>query len=254
MAAGKTDRVRQLVINRCVETGVSYAKLSDLVGKNQTYIQQWAKDGSPRNLSDDNLKIIAAALGLDVADLQYRDDEYRLPSKRVGRTSARARATVGFPTDRRASARTYRRFIEQDELLPVYRIIVTAGNHDAVYSITDKPVSQIAMPQPLMGVPGAYAFMASHDLTPVSMIHSDDTVLVNSVLQPRKDDVCVLRRPAKDSTEIVICHVCEATRDKLTIISMHGTLPDAPRKLKPQTIKRADWPDVGVVVGLYLRR
>jgi microsomal dipeptidase-like Zn-dependent dipeptidase len=31
------------------------------------------KDGSPRNLSDDNLTIIANALGLSETDLRYRN-------------------------------------------------------------------------------------------------------------------------------------------------------------------------------------
>ena len=57
--------------------GSSLAALSRMIGKNQTYLQQFISKGSPRKLEEDDRKMLARFLGLDESSLGgAKDNSY----------------------------------------------------------------------------------------------------------------------------------------------------------------------------------
>ena len=57
--------VRQTLERLIVARGVSFAGVSQLLGKNPAYIQQFIKRGSPRKLDDEDRRILARFFGVD---------------------------------------------------------------------------------------------------------------------------------------------------------------------------------------------
>ncbi len=64
------DSVRQLVASRLEERGLNMSEVSKRLGKNQTYIQQYVKKGSPRWLPEDIRPALAAILDMSENDLR----------------------------------------------------------------------------------------------------------------------------------------------------------------------------------------
>lgn len=56
---------RELLDRLIRERGTSYGALSDLLGRNPAYIQQYVKRGTPRKLDEDDRRKIARFLGVD---------------------------------------------------------------------------------------------------------------------------------------------------------------------------------------------
>src|SRR3546814_2812603 len=51
------------------DKGIDYARLSQVIGRNPAYIQQYIKRGSPRRLAEQDRARIAASLGVSEAML-----------------------------------------------------------------------------------------------------------------------------------------------------------------------------------------
>ncbi|MDZ3830307.1 MAG: S24 family peptidase [Sphingopyxis sp.] len=63
------DDPRAALDRLCRDRGVDYARLSDVIGRNPAYIQQYIKRGSPRRLAEGDRARIAAYLGVPEAVL-----------------------------------------------------------------------------------------------------------------------------------------------------------------------------------------
>lgn len=59
------DRLLQLARQQ----GVSLARLSEMIGRNPTYLQQFIRKGSPRKLEEQDRRILAGFFGVDEAEL-----------------------------------------------------------------------------------------------------------------------------------------------------------------------------------------
>ncbi len=66
------DEVRQLVLSRSRELGITLADLSRAVGRNMSYVHQFIHRGSPAILPEDARGLLAAALQLPEASLKRR--------------------------------------------------------------------------------------------------------------------------------------------------------------------------------------
>ncbi len=75
-------RARLLELSR--ERGVSLAALSELVGRNPTYLQQFIRKGSPRKLEEQDRATLACFLGVSEEELRdAKDNSYvEAPSRR----------------------------------------------------------------------------------------------------------------------------------------------------------------------------
>lgn len=61
------DRVRLLELSR--DRGASLASLSELLGRNSAYLQQYIKRGTPKKLEEDDRKTLARFFGVDESEL-----------------------------------------------------------------------------------------------------------------------------------------------------------------------------------------
>lgn len=59
-----TERARRFLDEMIAERGESYADVSRLIGRNQAYIQQFIKRGTPRRLGEQDRRVIARYFGI----------------------------------------------------------------------------------------------------------------------------------------------------------------------------------------------
>ena len=60
---------RQRLLQLATARGVSLSALSDLIGRNSTYLQQFIRKGSPRKLEETDRRTLARFFGVDEAEL-----------------------------------------------------------------------------------------------------------------------------------------------------------------------------------------
>lgn len=65
--------------------GVSLARLSELIGRNQTYLQQFIRKGSPRRLEESDRRTLARFFGVDESQLGAPEDFSSGAGVKVGR-------------------------------------------------------------------------------------------------------------------------------------------------------------------------
>lgn len=77
-------RARLLALSQ--ERGVSLASLSELLGRNPTYLQQFIRKGSPRKLEEQDRATLASFLGVTEAELrEAQDNSYvKAPRRETG--------------------------------------------------------------------------------------------------------------------------------------------------------------------------
>lgn len=69
------------------ERGASLASLSELLGRNSSYLQQFIKKGSPRKLEESDRRTLAEFFGVDESELGAPDDGAKEKSYAVSRAS-----------------------------------------------------------------------------------------------------------------------------------------------------------------------
>ncbi len=70
---------RQRLLQLATDRGASLSALSDLIGRNSTYLQQFIRKGSPRKLEETDRRTLARFFGVDEAELGA-PEEISLPS------------------------------------------------------------------------------------------------------------------------------------------------------------------------------
>jgi len=75
-------RLHQLARQR----GVSLSRLSAMIGKNTTYLQQFVRKGSPRKLEETARRTLAEFFGVDEALLGAPEEIYRIPAEKSSRS------------------------------------------------------------------------------------------------------------------------------------------------------------------------
>lgn len=65
--------------------GISLARLSELIGRNQTYLQQFIRKGSPRRLEERDRRTLARFFGIDESELGAPEDISSIPTARPPR-------------------------------------------------------------------------------------------------------------------------------------------------------------------------
>lgn len=86
--AGSTNE-RERLLELAQASGVSLASLSDMIGRNPSYLQQFIRKGSPRRLEERDRRVLATFFGVDEAqlcalDASMREKSYAMPSKLNG--------------------------------------------------------------------------------------------------------------------------------------------------------------------------
>lgn len=80
----KNPDPRARLLELATAQGISLARLSELIGRNQTYLQQFIRKGSPRKLEEGDRRTLARFFGIDEAELGAPEDIsfVRAPAKR----------------------------------------------------------------------------------------------------------------------------------------------------------------------------
>ena len=70
-----TTDPRARLLELATDQGISLARLSGLIGRNSTYLQQFVRKGSPRKLEETDRRTLARFFGVTEADLGAPDEE-----------------------------------------------------------------------------------------------------------------------------------------------------------------------------------
>lgn len=68
------DRPRRLLLQLSSDRGVSLARLSAMIGRNPSYLQQYVRKGSPRKLEETDRRTLARFFGVEEAELGAPED------------------------------------------------------------------------------------------------------------------------------------------------------------------------------------
>lgn len=73
------DRLLQL----SQERGSSLARLSEMIGRNTTYLQQFIRKGSPRKLTEEDRRVLAEFFGVSESELGGPEEKSYNPAKKL---------------------------------------------------------------------------------------------------------------------------------------------------------------------------
>lgn len=76
---------RARLLDLANERGVSLSGLSEMIGRNSTYLQQFIRKGSPRKLDEDDRRKLARFFAVDEAQLGASEENSPVPSGKPGR-------------------------------------------------------------------------------------------------------------------------------------------------------------------------
>jgi SOS-response transcriptional repressor LexA len=148
------DPVRNTMVARVAELGLSLSELSLKVGKNHAYFQQFIKRGVPNRLPEEVRGRVAEILGLDELALRQLGPNLRFMYDRIQEVPARGAA--GW--------------------IPVYGHAV--GGKDGEFVLSGNQVSEVLAPPSLLHVRDAYAVYVVGD-TMEPRYFAGETVFVN---------------------------------------------------------------------------
>ena len=69
-----TNDPRAKLLHLVSNSGASLSGLSELIGRNSTYLQQFIRKGSPRKLEENDRRTLARFFGIDESDLGAPED------------------------------------------------------------------------------------------------------------------------------------------------------------------------------------
>lgn len=80
-----THDPRARLLELATERGASLSGLSELIGRNSTYLQQFIRKGSPRKLEETDRRTLARFLGVDESELGAPEENSSLPMVKPAR-------------------------------------------------------------------------------------------------------------------------------------------------------------------------
>lgn len=149
------DAVRQLIVSKVAELGLSLSELSLAAGKNHAYFQQFIKRGVPTRLPEEVRGRVAGILKLDEQQL-----------KDASRSTGPAAAPNGEMAGR----------VAIESWIPVYGHAV--GGNDGEFVLNGNKVTDVLAPASLSSVRDAYAvYVVGDSMEP--RYFAGETVFVN---------------------------------------------------------------------------
>lgn len=195
------DQVRATLDRLIKQRGVSYSGVSELLGKNAAYIQQFIKRGSPRKLDESDRRLLARFFGV-------AETELGAPADIVGGKAGRGRQGGGWPNARLGQQRSYsgkieprniRHDVRRDmRIVPLMPIGASAGA--GALTGDEMPTGQIAFDTHWLQQLGADCdalnmIKVEGDSMSPSLNDGDDILvsLLENAASPRRDGIYVLR-------------------------------------------------------------
>lgn len=236
--------VRKLILERLQELGLDMASVSKQLGRNETYLQQFLKRGSPKELHERERMLLADILKVQEDNL--RGPSLPLPKRTYVKHHGSSRESLvdraSLPPQKESGAQ---RIIPSADLfssmdLPVFG---TAQGGDGALIITDRPVDWVARPSVLLRVEDGYGMIVVGDsMDPV--LKSGSTALINPHLPPRVADLCLFRSHVEGADHAAIKEYRGET-DTAWKVRQYNPARDF-------TLKKSEWQDrPHRIVGSY---
>lgn len=188
------DLVRKLILEKLSELGLGMAEVSLLLDRNETYLQQFLKKGSPRELRERERMLLAEIL--KVSENELRGPSAPLPKRAYEKHATRESLIDVAPRPNHttivegAAPRTIpSASLFGDVDLPVFG---SAQGGDGALIITDRPVDWVARPSVLLRVADGYGMIVTGDSMDPAL-KTGSTALINPHLPPRVGDLCLFR-------------------------------------------------------------
>lgn len=240
------DAVRKLILDKMAERGLDMKEVSLRIGHSHSYLQQFLKRGTPKELKERDREALARILG--VPENELRGTSPALAAKpyiKSSGTVAEAQPDIKLSDSGhiRIDSPLQIAAVFGDRDLPVFG---TAQGGSGALIVTDLAVDYVVRPAPLLRVRDGYGMIVTGDsMSP--KIESGDTVLVNPNIPPRNGDTCVFRCHQDDGTVLAIVKRLRRFNDDTWFVSQHNPQKDF-------VLKRSEWQVCHVTVGSYFSR
>jgi phage repressor protein C with HTH and peptisase S24 domain len=244
------DVVRKLILERLEELGLTMTEASLKIGKNQTYLQQFLKRGTPGELPEKSRLPLAQLLG--IPEEQLRGPSSKLPKREyVKAVSSRQSLVVDTPNNMNrmhedqqlAQIITPGAQLVGERNLPVFG---TAQGGSGALIVTDEAVDWVVRPDPLLRVKDGYGMIVTGDSMDPAHTHGS-IALVNPHIPWRAGDTCIFRSHADDGTVHVMIKKLRRWTDDTWYVSQYNPPKDF-------TLKRSEWHICHVTVGNFFAR
>jgi phage repressor protein C with HTH and peptisase S24 domain len=244
---GGMDLVRKLIEQRIKELGLNYAEVSRRLDRNETYLQQFLKKGSPRELHERDRLLLAEILKVSQDDL--RGPSTVLPKrnyekKQSGASQSLLDATTHAPQGQQGSPAVVvpSSSIFGTQLdLPVFG--TAQGGQDGALIVSELAVDYVGRPPALLRVRDGYGMIVSGDS--MSPEHKEGSIaLVNPHLPPRSGDSCVFRSHADDGTNLALIKEYRGQTETHWKVRQHNPPKDF-------QLKKSDWQICHRTIGNY---
>jgi len=221
-----SDDVRSTLDRLIGERGLSYAAISQMLGRNQAYIHQFIHRGSPQKLAEDDRRFLAEFLGVD---------EKLLGASLAARISGKA--LVGARRGRGVDADT--------EMRRIPRLSVGASAGQGALTDNEHAIGQIAFDRSWLrkqGLGKAQLSMIRVDgdsMEPTLRDGDDIMVALTGDTEHRRDGIYVLRM---DET-LMVKRISFGPDSRLSIISDNHVYPPRHGLTREQThiVGRVVW-------------
>lgn len=240
------DAVRKLIMDKMAERGLDMKEVSLRLGHSHSYLQQFLKRGTPKELKERDREALAKILG--VPENELRGSSPPLPKKDYTRAVVHV---AEMQPDIKMSESGPTRIDSGLEVTPMFGgrdlpVFGTAQGGQGALIVTDQAVDYVVRPAPLLRVRDGYGMLVTGDsMSP--KIENGDTVLVNPHLPPRNGDTCIFRCHQDDGTVHVVVKKLRRFNDETWFVSQHNPPKDF-------TLKRSEWQVCHVTVGSYFSR
>jgi phage repressor protein C with HTH and peptisase S24 domain len=239
------DLVRKLISDKLLDLELSRKEVSLLMGRNETYLQQFLTKGSPRELPE--RERIKLAEILKVSEDELRGPSSPVPKRSYVKHSATTRESFIDSTSRspHSDERASPKIISGAELfagldLPVFG---TAQGGGGALIITERAVDWVARPSVLLRVQDGYGMIVTGDSMDPA-IKSGATALINPHLPPRVGDLCLFRNHADDGAVHAVIKEFRGETEAAWKVRQYTPAKDF-------TLKKSDWQVVHRIVGSY---
>lgn len=239
--------VRKLILEKLQELGLNMAEVSDQLGRNETYLQQFLKRGSPRELHErDRIRLAEI---LKISEDQLRGPSSILPKREYVKVMPQARESL-------IAGSSYRSTVPENQQPPVdvipgaqlvgdrdLPVFGTAQGGSGALIVTNEPVDWVVRPDPLLRVKDGYGMIITGDSMDPA-IKSGSIALINPHLPPRPGDLCLFRSLADDGTAHAAIKEYRGESDSVWKVRQYNPAKDF-------SLKKSEWQIRHRVIGTY---
>ncbi|WP_337660996.1 S24 family peptidase [Erythrobacter sp. Alg231-14] len=199
---GHSDQVRRRLLELSQERGASLASLSELLGRNTSYLQQFIRKGSPRKLEEGDRKTLARFFGIG-------EEELGAPSE--------------FPEEK--SYNFWAKPAKQSDWIDVERLDIGASAGPGAVPVTEAPFDSFKFSrrwlaeQGLSGAQLSAITVEGDSMDPV--LRDGDEILVDRRTQPFRDGVHVVRL----GDTLMVKRVAQAGAGRFSLLSQNLAYP-----------------------------